>query len=275
MEQFKNINEARSSKFFSASIAIKNAYFEFKAMKVKKYELLSELITPLIYLLCFGVGIGATVGNTIVVGNENISYIQYVVPGILCMFSVDFFSRALFRTVIDKQWGLLGYKLMQGTSPFTYIVSSLVPSYIKYVIKSLLIMFLSVVFFSYSLNIVGFIYFIIFSIFSILFWTCLGITVGLIVKNYQQRDFVMSILLSPIIFCSPIFYSVETVPSFLRFLININPLTYIINISRDLMYQMSMYQLYNDLFIIGCLLVVIIIACITLIKKSELKPIRF
>lgn len=275
MEQFKNISEARSSKFFSASMAKKNTYFEYKAMKVKKYELLSELITPLIYLLCFGVGVGSTFGNTIVVGNESINYIQYVVPGILCMFSVDFFSRSLFRTVIDKQWGLLGYKLMQGTSPFTYIISSLVPSYIKYVIKSLLVMFLSVIFFSYSFNGVGFILFILFSIFSILFWTCLGITVGLIVKNYQQRDFVMSILLSPIIFCSPIFYTVETVPILLKLLISINPLTYIINISRNLMVQMSLYQIYDDLIIVACLLVVILIACITFIKKSELKPIRF
>lgn len=274
MNKFKSIKESKNTKWLSLNIIKRLSYFELKAMNLKKYELLSELINPIIYLVCFGVGVGSAMGNTITYNGNNISYVQYVVPGVLCMFGVDFFTHSLYRTVIDKQWGLLGYKLMHGASPLTYIFSSMFPSYFKYCIKCILVVIVSSVFFSFRASFLGFVLFLSLSIISILFWTTLGILFGLIVKNYQQRDFLASIMVTPIIFSAPIFYSVDSIPYLLKIIVQINPLTHIVMGCRKLI-LLDFSGTYISIYIIVAFLAIFMALCIKKIREAELNPVRF
>lgn len=274
MNEFISIKEAKKNRRINIKMIKKLAYFELKAMNLKKYEILTELINPIIYLICFGVCVGSTMENGIVYNGNSIPYIKYVVPGILCMFSVDFFTHALFRTVIDKQWGLLGYKLMHGASPLTYIISLSLPAYIKYCIKCFLIIIISTMFFSFSCDIRGVILFILLSYVVILFWSTAGILCGIIVKNYQQRDLLTTIIITPVTFSAPVFYSIDAIPIIIKIIVQINPLTHIVLCCRKLL-LLDFEGIYFPLIFIIAFCVATLFICINKIKSAELNTIRF
>nr|WP_277348190.1 ABC transporter permease [Bifidobacterium sp. DSM 109957] len=70
---------------------------------------------------------------------------------------------------------------------------------------------------------------------GIWFWSCFGYSLTGLIKDYQTRDLVLSVLLLPLTFSAPVFYSLDAAPVFLKIIGAVNPLTYQVVFVRDLM----------------------------------------
>lgn len=66
-----------------------------------------------------------------------------------------------------------------------------------------------------------------------LFWSALGCVLTAIIRSYRTRDFVVAMMLTPLMFSAPTLYSLDQVPVFLRAVARLNPLTYQLHFLRS------------------------------------------
>ena len=69
----------------------------------------------------------------------------------------------------------------------------------------------------------------------IVFWTSIFSCIALLINDYKQRDFILGVVMTPLIFAAPLFYSLDNAPMILQVISKCNPLTYQLELIRDVM----------------------------------------
>ncbi|SHH19545.1 ABC-2 type transport system permease protein [Caloranaerobacter azorensis DSM 13643] len=272
MDNTINISKYRTSKMLDFRKLLVVVYLEFRAVSGRKGDFIAKLTNPMVYLLFFAVGIKSLIGKEVTYNGLNVQYLDYVVPGLICIFMTNFLSHSLFRAIIDKQWGLLGLKLLNGVSPLTYILGMSIYPFVVFTLQSTIIILLSFIMFLVKYSIKTILIAYVLSYIAILFWTSLGIVLAMIVKNYHQRDLLISIIILPITFTAPIFYSLDNVPLYVNIISKINPLTYFVELIRSILLRKPNMLILSIALIITCFLVNIAIYAI---RKTEMKSQSF
>ena len=52
------------------------------------------------------------------------------------------------------------------------------------------------------------------------------------IRSYRAGDFLLTVIVMPLTFSAPVFYSLDSVPTFLRLIARVNPLTYQVELVR-------------------------------------------
>ncbi|USS88550.1 ABC transporter permease [Fructilactobacillus hinvesii] len=207
---------------------------EIQAFRSNLGLLVSMTMQPLLYFAFLVMGISATTGSVRYAG-QRLPYASYAVIGVIGLIMMTQMSQAIYRSTVDKQFGLLAVKFMSGVQPGDYIMGMSVFPLLGYFYQCLILTALA-----YGtglrLNLVGWGITIGAGSVFLLFWSSLGIICSAWFKNYQQRDVVMQLLFSPIAFTAPSFYVDGQGPTYLRWLANLNPLTYQLRALRALAY---------------------------------------
>ena len=129
----------------------------------------------------------------------------------------------------------------------------------------LLIYFLSF-FLGIKIQIVPFLKVLIIVIISLVFWFSLGVIISLGTVSYRTRDLILGILLLPIIFAAPTFYSLDN-SKVLYYISKLNPLTYQLTSMRTVIFDMELdINTYVTIF----LSLIMFVLAISVIIKSEL-----
>jgi ABC-2 type transport system permease protein len=256
--------------FRNYSLGIKSiyivAYNEILAFKTNFGFVLSALIQPVIYYLFIVFGVSNLV-NTINYNGVKMLYSEYAGIGIFAVIIVSQTSISIYRATIDKRYGMLTLKLLSGVKPLYYIVGMSCYAFLSFLIQSIilfLLMFFTRVIFDIRLIFLC----LVFCLIAVLFWSTLGIVLTIFIPNYQKRDFVIKLIITPLSFSAPAFYLLSNVPSFIKVLAYINPMTYQLNAIRSILNN-SVSSLFNILIPILMTVILVIIGCI-LIKKSKL-----
>lgn len=265
-----NINESRKKNIVSFNNIYIIFLLELEAMKGQIGKFVVNLFNPLVYLFFLVVSISTLVKTNIIYDGINISYIKYCIPGIMCIYLVNFMTHALFRTIIDKQWGILGLKMLSGISALSYIIGSTVIPYVLFLIQNILMLTVSYFVFGIAFNFTNILLFSIVSYFVITFWVNLGIIFAIIVKNYAQRDMLVNLIMLPITLTAPIFYVETQVPNFVKVLSKFNPMTYHVTLSRDLLINGDTTNLITILVIT----ILSMVICNMLMYKTEMEKQR-
>ncbi|BBO00002.1 ABC transporter permease [Sporolactobacillus terrae] len=238
---------------------------EMKAFWNNKNILYSKVLTPIFYFLFLTVGIKQSMDNFEYQG-QNVNYIQYTTIGIFGILIISQMSQAVYRTVIDKRWGLLPIKLFNGIRPKYYVIGMSTFPLISVFIQVLIVYSLSVAI-QNSISFYSFIIIVFFSLICLIFWTSLGIIISLMVKNYQQRDILLSVLYLPISFTAPTFYSLDHAPIYILVLSHLNPLTYQLNAMRSVVFGNINFQMIGITLALSLLMYLF---AVFLIKRAPL-----
>jgi ABC-2 type transport system permease protein len=174
-------------------------------------------IEPLTYLLLLGAGLQGLTGDP--------NYIAFVFPGILGMQLLRIFTHSIYRLTVDRRWGLQALKITSGISPTAYLAGMQAIPLALFYLQTLVCLPLALLLHATiplshlpALALVGFA--------GSLFWTSLALTLTFFIRNYSQRDMVLTFLILPMTFSAPVFYDLANAPSYLKFLSHLNPLTY-------------------------------------------------
>lgn len=180
--------------------------------------ILSSSVSPLLFLLAFGFGIGK---NSDIGG---INYVHFLIPGLITMSSMNQaygisteinISRFYFKIFDEyllapvKRWQIIAGESLYG------VVKGLIPVLIVYIYG---------VFLNVGMR-PGFL-FIISLIVHLLTFSLIGFIVALIVKNHGDQFSVNTFVMTPMIFLSGTFYPVEDMPAVIRYIAYFFPLTY-------------------------------------------------
>ncbi|PAF07512.1 ABC transporter permease [Shouchella clausii] len=207
---------------------------ELKAFWRNKNILLSQIIQPIMYFLFLVMGIGSSIG-LIHYGNITVRYEVYALVGVMGLLITNQMTQTIYRTTIDKRWGLLPLKFLSGIKPFYYIIGMSTYPMIGFLFQSCLLYILALVA-GFSINVLSFIFAVTIAVTALLFWTSLGILMTVFINDYQRRDTIIAMFILPIGFSAPTFYLMESVPFYINVIAYLNPLTYQITAIRSALF---------------------------------------
>lgn len=225
MTAIHNKNDLITPHFFRASKwSIKGlwviAEVEMRAILNNRATLFGRVvIEPLVYTSFLVAGLQG------VISDSSFEFMSFAFPGILAVHTIRAFAGAIYRATVDRRWGLLGLKILSGVGGLGYVLGFSIIPILVFIAQSIIIAIVATALgasFSFSQYVLT----IFIGIFMILFWVCLALLITTSVKNYRQRDMIISFSMLPITFSAPIFYSIESLPLYMKIVSYLNPLTY-------------------------------------------------
>ena len=232
---------------------------EFKKFIREKSRLISTLARPLLWLFLIGGGM-----SRLVPAGENVSYIQFIFPGILGMtilFSSIFSSISI---IWDKEFGFMKEILVAPVSRFSVVLgkatSGMVLSTFQAVIVLCLFPFIGLRL--DPLQIIGVI--LVSAVLSFAL-AAFGILLASFYESYESFSVIMNFIVMPMFFLSGAMYPVKLLPEVLKIVSKLNPLTYGVDALKNIVFpyetgRMSAdFSLFTDLAVILILSVVFVL----------------
>ncbi|MGI8484980.1 MAG: ABC transporter permease [Thermomicrobiales bacterium] len=202
------------------------AYWQLKS------GLLGDLVIgPIVYFALFAAGIGGVITSG--AGGDGVgNYLAFVLPGFLVLQGFNTFPRSIYRSTIDRRWGLLALKRLLGAGGLGYVLALMVVPIINFLAKSVAITTIALIL-GVRMQPLSYLAAILLTCVLLTFWATLAILITGWITNYEQRDIMMGLLILPMTFGAPIFYSLDTAPRYLRIIALCNPLSYQVMAVRD------------------------------------------
>ncbi len=197
--------------------------------QLKSGLIVDLLVGPIVYFALFAAGVGGVISSAVNgdgnAGTSASDYLNFVVPGFLVLQGFNTFSRSIFRATIDRRWGLLALKRLLGTGGLAYVLAMMVVPIINFLAKSVAITIIALIL-GVRMQPLPFLGAILLTCVLLTFWTTLAILITAWISNYEQRDIMMGLLILPMTFGAPVFYSLDTAPRYLQIIAFCNPLSY-------------------------------------------------
>lgn len=216
-------------------------------------RLLGSLGQPILLLLALGYGIGAIYKRA---GEGN--YLQFLVPGIITqtvLLSGIFWGIIILQ---DKRFGFLSELLVAPISRIRILFGSALGGATVSIIQGLMVFFISLFFgfrpHSWANVPLAFIVLIIISIAL----ACFGAGIASMVNDFQGFQGINNLLVTPLFFLSGSLYPLNNIPTILKIISTINPVTYMVDSLRSLLVGQSHFGIARDLIV----MMITFIACL-------------
>ena len=184
---------------------------------------ISPLVTSLLFLLVLSLAIGNERGDVL-----GFPFITFLAPGLIAMQVIQqAFSHSSSSIMIGKIQGnivdILYAPLTAGEITLAINLAAIT--------RSLLIALVSIVVFSYivDLEFYNFYYIFIFTFLGAFILSSLGIIIGLWAEKFDHMASATNFIIVPLSFLSGTFYSIDRLPEVLKAVSNWNPFFYIID----------------------------------------------
>jgi ABC-2 type transport system permease protein len=187
---------------------------------------LPSVITSCLYFLIFGTLLGSRIGTM-----EGVPYMQFVVPGLVMMAivtnayansSFTFFQSKFFARSIDEI-------LVSPMPPWLMIAGFLSGGVIRGVLVGAIVLLVSMFFTGLHLTIANLAIILLFAVLTSVVFALAGLINGVYAKSIDAINIVPTFVLQPLTYLGGIFYSVNSLPQFARYITYVNPLFYLIN----------------------------------------------
>jgi ABC-2 type transport system permease protein len=214
-------------------------------------RVLGAIGQPILFLLALGYGLGSVYKKA---GEGN--YLQFLVPGIIVqtiLFSGVFWG---IQILFDKRFGFLKEMLVAPVSRLRVLLGNALGGATISLLQGLFVLVISI---ALGFRPYNWVYFPV--SFLVMLALCLALTsfgAGLasIVEDFQGFQGINNFIIFPLYFLSGALYPLTNVPTFLRVMSEVNPLTYCVDALRYTMIHQSHFGLAKDLVVITIMLVV-------------------
>ncbi|AWW28045.1 ABC transporter permease [Acetobacterium carbinolicum] len=180
---------------------------------------ISFLISPILYLVAFGWGLGSGVE----IGG--VSYMAYIIPGIIGMSTM---MTSFNNTANTINISRIFYKTFEDymISPINMTVYALgkIIAGAFYGIYSATLIIIMVSIFTNDLVITP--YFILIALLNCFVFSALGFLIGLLVNSHSDMAKFTSFVITPMSFLCGTFFSIDKMPEVLKWIIYLLPLTH-------------------------------------------------
>jgi len=194
--------------------------------------LASQLVMPIVYIFIMGLTFTNVIGKVTIDG-VTVSYVQYLAIGVVfgqLMLSASYAGAMVF---FDKRMGMFEQILAGPFRRWEYFSSKILSVILQGLFGSLIVILIaSPLLIGLSLTFKGILYTLFSLIFASLFFGSLSLLISAHVKTDQTLNIVFNSILPPLTFISSIFYPLEAMPTPLKYIALINPLTYAADITR-------------------------------------------
>ena len=216
-------------------------------------RILGAVGQPLLFLLALGYGLGSVYKQA---GQGN--YLEFLVPGIMAqtvLFSAMFYGAMI---MFDKQFGFLKETLVAPVSRFKIMLGGALGGATTAVMQGMLVFFISLA--------LGFrpthwpLVIVTLFILSLLAVAIASFSsgIGSFVQDMQGFQSINQFLVFPLYFLSGALYPLQHIPTWLRIVAEVNPMSYAVDALRDTLIGQTHFGLAKDLVVL-CATVVILV----------------
>src|SRR5690625_104880 len=205
--------------------------YESRTVSLSRFHLLTLAVYPLAYLLLLGAGVSGLASGNAGDTSQFVSMLADIAPGVIAMQANAPFATMMYRYQGERHSGLLGLKLVQGVSPLTYLISMTTVPVLQYLGQSLVVI-AGTWALGVRLSLLQVTAWLAFGIPAAVTWACLGGWLAFLIRRQNTRMAITSMISLPLVFSAPIFYPLESMPTYLRVMATVNPLTYQVELMR-------------------------------------------
>jgi ABC-type multidrug transport system permease subunit len=215
----------------------------------------SGLISPLIYILAFGLGLGSALTVKPPVGD---TYLQFILPGMVALSSMTIsFGGTTFSICGERLYSKTFEEiLLLPVSPLALFLGKMLAGIVRGLLTSSSVLLLAILF-TGQWNFLNPLFLLILVLNCAVF-SGLGVIVGLNVKSLEGVGILNNFLIVPMSFLGATFFDPGTLPIALKFIVYLLPLTY-----TSLGLRAAAYLPFNQFpwYVLPILLVVAMVLC--------------
>lgn len=216
---------------------------EFKVYIREKERVISSLISPILWLVAFGSGLGS------VVTLEGVNYRTYIYPGILVM-SVLFSSLFYGVYVIwDRKLDFLKEVLVAPLSRVSIFIGKVLGGCTTVMIQTVAIMIIGY-FIGLPLSLDIFVKVFLLSFLLSIALVSLGLSIGASMKSPEGFMLVSNFVIWPLFFFSGALFPLNNLPAWLSGVTSVNPITYGVDAVRGAVINSQHFPLIGDIGVI-------------------------
>lgn len=199
---------------------------EFKVFQREKSRVISSIITPLMWMVIVGSGLGASVNF------GDYSYQSFIFPGIVMMLAL--FSSMFFGLYIvwDRKIDVLK-EILVSPLPRTAIFFGKVLGGCTDVLLQVVVFLLIGVFFA-PLTVISVAAALFIAMVIAIGMVSVGLAVGSFFESLEGFQVIISFLVFPLFFLSGALYPIEPLPGWLKTIAYADPLTYAVDALRSI-----------------------------------------
>jgi lipooligosaccharide transport system permease protein len=206
----------------------------------------SSLLEPIVYLLAFGVGLGATLVNRV----DGLDYVQYVGTGMVAtavIFSSAF--PAMFGTFVKERF----QRTYDAILAAPVDVEELVTAEMLWIglRASIYGCFPLIVSFAFGLDPTpGMLLVPLFAFFTSLIFSAFGIAVAASVAKIDQFNYVTTLFITPLFLVAGTFFPIDQLPEGVQVASQLNPLHHLVELVRHAAFGFEATDLLRVAFLI-------------------------
>ncbi len=182
--------------------------------------LAATVVTPLLYIAAFVFGLGGGIKM------DGISYLKFVIPGIIAMTAMNSsFNGAGTRLVIDQiHWRSFDESLMAPVSQIWLLLGKASIGVLRGMVSSIAFLVMAVII-SPDLHIGP--QFLLSLLLACLMFSFLGVLSALLARTYDDMIVFSSVVIMPMAFLGGTFFSLNYLPSAVKYALYLLPLTHV------------------------------------------------
>jgi ABC-2 type transport system permease protein len=200
---------------------------------------------PLLFLLALGYGVGSVYKKA---GEGN--YLEFLVPGIILqtiLFSGVFWGTQI---IFDKRFGFLKEMLVAPVSRLRILVGNALGGATISLIQGFFVLIMSIILGFRPYN-----WFLVPVAILVMIALCLALTsfgagIASMVEDFQGFQGINNFLIFPLFFLSSALYPLTNVPTALKVLATINPLSYVVDLLRYTLIHQNHFNIGLDVLIL-------------------------
>jgi ABC-2 type transport system permease protein len=220
---------------------------EIKRYLRERTRIISSFVQPLLWLVIFGAGLGSVMQS-----KTGLSYQEFIFPGIICQ-TLLFTSMFMGISVIwDRQFGFLKEILVAPISRVSIFTGKMLGVSTDSMIQGTIVLMLGFLI-GVSINLPMIITVVPLMLLITLGLVCIGLTLASFMNSLESYGTIMTFVNLPMFFLSGALFPVSNLPSWLQWVVYINPLTYDVDALRTVILgaaYVSLFPFYIDMFVI-------------------------
>ncbi|MDP3563268.1 MAG: ABC transporter permease, partial [Methanoregula sp.] len=212
-----------------------------------KSRMIGAIVMPVFMLVFLGLGFRQVEFPGL---PPEISYIQYLVPGIVGMTLLFTGAFTGMSVLMDRQFGFLKEIMVTPASRISIVLGRIAGGATTSIIQALMILVLSFFLgFTFpSLLMLGASVFIMLLI-SVIF-ICIGLILSSVIKDMHGFNTMINFIIFPLFLLSGALFPVENLPVAIRIFSYLDPLTYGVDALRGVLIGYSVLNVYLDLAVL-------------------------
>jgi ABC-2 type transport system permease protein len=221
---------------------------ELKVYLREKERVVSSFISPILWLVAFGSGIGASVSIQDPI-YKGIGYQIFIYPGILCM---SLLMTSIFYGVYiiwDRKLDFLKEVLVAPVSRSSVFIGKMLGGCTDVMLQSVILLILGILIGMPITPLVFIESFFILLLISVAM-VSLGLVMGSNLTNQEAFGLVMNFVVWPLFFFSGALFPISNLPSWLRVITQINPLTYGVDALRGAILGVQEISMLEDILVL-------------------------